>query len=55
MTGVDWGIIKENIMMARSVKGQEKMIVLPKEDWYKIRDFIGEMIDMRQRIREFLE
>jgi len=55
MTREEWAIIKINIMVARAPKGQEKLVVLQKEDWRKIYNFIGEMIDLRQRIKEFLE
>jgi len=55
MTGVDWATIKDNIMVARAPKGEGKLVVLQDEDWRKIYNFIGKMIDMRQQIREFLE
>lgn len=55
MTAVDWQLIKENFMMVNTIKGQEKLVSLTREDWQKIRVFVDETIDMRQKIKEFLE
>ena len=54
MTDQEWEYIKTVIMVARIPQGQDKLIVLQKEDWYTIRKFIDKAIDMRTSIREFL-